>query len=149
MRSRLNSLTPAGTNKIPDITTMPPKRARRSNESAIKLTTDIILSRINIIISLSGLSTPAMTKKAASDTAKLIHSTISCCLSGCFWTRIDPIDQIILPSATTPSATPITSLSLFDKYSAKLAVIAINNTRAVVSSYVRISFDFSTRATVK
>ena len=73
-----------------------------------------------MIISLSGLSTPAMTKKAANDTTKLTHNTISCCLSDCFWTYIDLTDQTILPSAATPSVTPITSLSLFDKYSAKL-----------------------------
>ena len=149
MGSRLNSLTPAGTNKIPDITTMLPKRARRSNESAIKLTADIVLSRINMTISLSGLSTPATTKKAASDATKLTHSTISCCLSGCFWIYIEPIDQIILPSAATPSAIPVTRPSLFDRYIVKLAVAAISSTRAVVSSYVRISFDFSTKATVK
>ena len=149
MESRPNSLTPAGTSKIPDITTIPPKRARRSNASAAKVATEIILSRINMIISLSGLSTPAITKKATSDTAKLIHNTISCCLSGCFWTCIEPIDQIILPSAAIPSAIPVTRPSLFDRYIVKLAVAAISSTRAVVSSYVRISFDFSTRATVK
>ena len=149
MGSRLNSLTPAGTNKIPDITTMPPKRARRSNASAIKLTADIILNRINMIISLGRLSTPAMVDTAASDATKLIHNTISCCLSGCFWAYIDPIDQIILPSAATPSAIPVTSPSLFDRYIVKLAAAAISSTRAVVSSYVRISFDFSTKATVK
>ena len=149
MGSRLNSLTPAGTNKIPDVTTMPPKRARRSNESAIKLTADIIPSRINMIISLSGLSTAAIVDTAASDATKLTHSTISCCLSGCFWTYVDLTDQIILPSAAIPSAIPVTSPSLFDRYIVKLAVAAIISTRAVVSSYVRISFDFSTKATVK
>ena len=75
--SILNSVIPIGANRIPDTTTIIPKRVRRNKKRIARLIAEITLIKVKATIIRSESPESITPNRALNDTTKLTHNAIS------------------------------------------------------------------------